>query len=183
LKAAFIGNFEEGQTQTYRFDDVLPQLFRLFVQWLYSRTFKVDAIQDLDEHDDDDEVRYYQAHEYRQIELVQLWVLAERLIIPRLQNQVMGELLKSLNYVYATSWFCCAYAGTPKGSPLRQLAVDTCLYDVKSYEFGSLTHHFPRELLLELAGSVCLKPGKKDNKYLHTRIERNYRVEEEDSII
>lgn len=37
LKAAFNSSFLEGQTQTYRLEDISPSAFRLLVQWLYGQ--------------------------------------------------------------------------------------------------------------------------------------------------
>ncbi|KAE9374841.1 hypothetical protein N431DRAFT_335667, partial [Stipitochalara longipes BDJ] len=87
LKAAFNSSFVEGQTHNYRLDDILPGTFRLFVQWLYEGKFKMvyydPPITEAVQKKTDDRFRG----------LCQLWILAERLIIPRLQNQVMKVLV------------------------------------------------------------------------------------------
>jgi hypothetical protein len=46
LKAAFNSSFIEGQTQTYRLEDMLPSAFRLLAKWFYSE--RIDVQLDID---------------------------------------------------------------------------------------------------------------------------------------
>ncbi|CZT42878.1 uncharacterized protein RSE6_02830 [Rhynchosporium secalis] len=39
LAVAFNGNFIKGRTQTYQIDDTTERAFKLFMQWLYSKSF------------------------------------------------------------------------------------------------------------------------------------------------
>ena len=101
MRAAFDGEFIEGRTKTYRLEDTEPSAFRLFVKYLYSERLEVqdeeyaddgaakegdataeDAETDEDDEDDEDD-------RSRDLEFAQLWVLGDRLLMPRLQNQVM----------------------------------------------------------------------------------------------
>jgi hypothetical protein len=174
LKAAFNSSFIEGQTQTYQLKDVLPSTFRLLVQWLYSNNFKVAPT---DRHRKGWE-EFLAATEAQYNQLVQLWVLAERMIILRLQNKVMGEFLHLLEQQRTTAWIPIAYAGTMAGSPLRQLAVDICLYKISSIWIKAHPDHFPQEMLLDLAASVNLREGKDNTMWIHKRTTKDYFVRE-----
>jgi len=51
LRAAFNSSFLEGQTQTYRLEDIGVNAFRLLVQWLYSQNMDVHIESDLIRND------------------------------------------------------------------------------------------------------------------------------------
>jgi hypothetical protein len=101
FSAAFGGNFSESSTRTLDYDDTDPTVFSIFVQWLYTQ----------------------QVEGHSAKLLTELWVLADALLAPALQNQIMrvlcdvyarkGELL-DLGY---------AYEKTAADSPLRQLGI------------------------------------------------------------
>ena len=70
--------------------------------------------------------------------LVQLWILADRLLIPRLKNRVMRELSNltkvpltwpTLRKYHSSHLIPYIYDRTESGIPLRYLAMDMCLYD------------------------------------------------------
>lgn len=115
MKGAFNSSFVEGQTQTYRLEDVLPSTFRLLVQWLYSNTFKVIPIDRHRKGWEEIPAEFEAQHN----QLVQLWVLVERMIVPRLQNKVMEEFLDAFEQQRTTAWVPIAYAGIMAASPLR----------------------------------------------------------------
>jgi hypothetical protein len=118
LNAAFNSSFLEGQTQTYRLEDIGLSAFRLLVQWLYSQNIDLhievniipnDAVQSVagagkndsskasdgqctnEEGDDDDDIppELYDAWRAQDLDLAQLWVAGDRLLMPRLQNAVI----------------------------------------------------------------------------------------------
>jgi len=89
LKVAFNSNFLEGQTQTYNLEGVSEGCFKLFLEWMYSKTFE-------------DATTVSEC-------LLELWVLADRSIIPKLQNFAIDLLrrsqllhLESLEWVWET---------------------------------------------------------------------------------
>ena len=106
LKAAFTNKrFVEGRTQTYKLEDVQVATFEQFVNWLYSKKLEIN------EEDPD-------------LTLTKLWVLADKFLIPGLQNDTVRKLdayykedaitldAETLHYVYKH---------TAENSPLRGL--------------------------------------------------------------
>ncbi|PVH78672.1 hypothetical protein DL98DRAFT_590023 [Cadophora sp. DSE1049] len=72
--------FVEGQTQSMTFDDINPAVFGSFVHWLYHQQVATDVgIEMIPEF------------------LAEFWIMAERFLIPKLQNQVMDKLFQSLD--------------------------------------------------------------------------------------
>lgn len=76
--AAFNGNFAEGQSQKLDLEDTEPHVFGTFVNWLYSQDIETA----------EGEVPEVST-------LVNLWLLADKCLVPKLQNQVMHALDKS----------------------------------------------------------------------------------------
>ncbi|KAE9381301.1 hypothetical protein N431DRAFT_457902 [Stipitochalara longipes BDJ] len=107
LKAAFNGPFVEGQTQTYKLDDTTENAFTLLSQFFYTQ--KLDG--DLGGKDN------------VVLSLCRLWILAEKLPMPRLQNisidRIEGLRLQE-NQIDATV-FMYVWDNTVYGSPLRRL--------------------------------------------------------------
>jgi len=78
LRGRWGGDGDEGETQTMTLEDVSPEVFNLKLEWVYSQDIK-DGIYDL-------------------MQLVQLWELGQRLLIPKLQNVAMKTLPKQLKF-------------------------------------------------------------------------------------
>lgn len=72
FRAAFKSNFKEGQTQTVELEDIIPDVFGTFADWIYTQQIK--------------------AH-ISKSSLVLLWLLGDRFIVPQLQNRVMDILI------------------------------------------------------------------------------------------
>ena len=179
LRAAFNSSFVEGQTQTYRLEDISTNAFRLFVQWLYSQKIDlhvgIDSVSDNSvqsvagagkngsnkpgneiEEDEEEEVstELVEAWRAQDLDLAQLWVADDRLFIPSLQNTVTLAWYK-LWYSNgkrgcSTSWFNYAYEHTCVGSHLRNLAVDQLAYSVGPDEIKKRAEELPREMLIDL---------------------------------
>ncbi|CZR64432.1 uncharacterized protein PAC_14330 [Phialocephala subalpina] len=139
FKAAFNEGFLEGQTQHYYIDDTDPQVFQILVQWMYYRgaTSKVSGTSN-----------------EKLFILSQLWVLAGKYMIPRLQNHAIDSIRaiqyksKPLIQLEAMHW---VYENAGPGSPLRAYIVAiTARHRGMEYvrDDGS---SFPTELLVELA--------------------------------
>lgn len=81
----------KGQTQKYEIEDTNPETFRVFVQWLYSQ--KLNHIH-YDEHLELElnNLGHFIHCNKGTKSVIELWVLAEKLLIPQLQNEVMTLL-------------------------------------------------------------------------------------------
>jgi len=145
----------KAQTRTYRLEDTSPDAFRLLVRWLYTAQFEAPRDPDLKNFSEADE---------QNLAIVHLWILADKLLIPHLQNQVMRVFSKLVSQgldeydgqYFSTNWIPMAYERTPPDSPLRHLAVDLCLFEVWTSWRNSNQDHFPREILLDFSGAIEL---------------------------
>ncbi|KAH9215323.1 hypothetical protein DL95DRAFT_247029, partial [Leptodontidium sp. 2 PMI_412] len=114
LKAAFDGPFIEGKTGVYNLEDVNPETFRLFAEYLYSGKTTLLHHNCVDQD----------------LTLVQLWVLADRFLVRTLQNQVvihMERIRQSCGEMRPGCWDY-VYDNTTLGSPLRALVAEQCAW-------------------------------------------------------
>lgn len=89
--------------------------------------------------------------------LIQLWITADQLLMPTLQNATMRELLslqetppnQFYNRTYCEEWFPYLYENTASGSPLRNLVVDKFAFNV-DWEHVSTPDNYPQEMLFEM---------------------------------
>jgi hypothetical protein len=157
LSAAFNSNFMEGETQTYRLEDINPSTFRLLVQWLYHGKFDVFKQDDLECPDDEDDPEIEKLWAAQDLDLVQLWIVADKLLIRPLQNAVIAVLEDFWEEPFVrhrgptTSWIPYVYEHTSVGSPLRDFAADVCAYKVSPERFSEAPDDFPKEVLLDMA--------------------------------
>lgn len=79
FRAAFDGIFQEGTTQTMKLGDIEGHIFGLLVNWLY---FQV--VEELETTSLVPEVL---------VSYGKLWILAERCLIPKLQNAIMKRMV------------------------------------------------------------------------------------------
>src|SRR6185437_15763736 len=113
----FNGNFIEGTTQEYNFrDNIALQAVRLLVQWLYSQSLSPHLQQlkeDFGANISNEEGRQICAQE--DLALAQLWVLADMLQIPELQNhvmQMMQDIAMERDCAPASSTYEYVYSNT-----------------------------------------------------------------------
>jgi hypothetical protein len=122
--------------------DVDPEVFGLFVQWLYTKSLLN---------------KYGQpAYQHR---LIGLWVLAKRLFMAQLQNDAINMLderrilenciqVKSLRFVYEN---------TEIGDALRRYLVDVCLQRMHTFSLEIREDFFPNEFEKEVTSAELVK--------------------------
>lgn len=160
--AAFNSNFIEGQTQTYKLDDTTPRAFRLLTQWIYLQKLTISQLQGGVENWKQEE---FSKDERRAIvqefmALVELWVLADKLRIPHLQNLVIDTIHAieektlfapsplSLQYIYDN---------TAPGSQLRRFAVEVSISSLQPKDFINkrVAKYIPHQMLLDFAAHAA----------------------------
>jgi hypothetical protein len=91
----------------------------------------------------------------QEIDFIHFWVLADKLLIPSLQNAIVRELEIMWNLgvdrAIGVGWVPFVYEHTSVGSPLRALTLDHCAYGINSDWFPEEPTAFPHEMLLDLA--------------------------------
>lgn len=110
FNAAFTGSFLEGETQSMTLEDVHPIVFGLLVYWIYTET-----------------VAIHKTGEKQWKLLVDLWLLAQRCLIPKLQNDVMIKLYTRVNVIDNSQLvklcICVYQRHETEDTPLRALVV------------------------------------------------------------
>ncbi|KUJ22796.1 uncharacterized protein LY89DRAFT_763279 [Mollisia scopiformis] len=146
FQAAFNSSFIEGQTQEYRLQDTSEIVVRVLINWFYTKKVDVEALGFTGESI---KTAYY---ETRFISLVELWILAEKLLIPELQNMVIREFyrLKLAAMIVPTSCFHAIYEDTVVGSPLRRLCVDICVVYLKHSVYRETADQIPHDMFVDL---------------------------------
>ncbi|KAN0103411.1 hypothetical protein V8E51_011724 [Hyaloscypha variabilis] len=156
MKTTFNSLFKEGQTKCYCLEDTEPNVFRLFVQWLYAQDYKVisgaDTLEGVadSEHATEKERRLNE----QDANMVGLWILGDKLMIPALQNAAMKTLKKLLPFRNSTAWIPAVYEGTIPGCQLRAFAVDYARAQLPAGWVAEHPEHFPQEALVELYTSM-----------------------------
>ena len=150
FKAAFDSAFVEGQTQIYRLNDVNRRVFPHLINYLY--TERVDLSLELYEKDEPESVKDQQAAQEE--DLMQLWVLADKLLIPSLQNGVVETFecmwREGTDRAMCTTCATYVYEHTAEHSPLQKLVADHCAFDLNDDHVLKARHDYPKELLLDM---------------------------------
>lgn len=136
LKAAFASAFEEGRTRIYTLENVDEGTFALFTEFLYTGTVDSRA-----------------AVAVCDSKLPRLWVLAEKFLLPALQNRAMDLIRVGLDEHRHILTDCLdwVYENTPVGSPLREVFVWQVGLEIDPDIFALEPDMFPVPFLLELA--------------------------------
>ncbi|TVY83280.1 hypothetical protein LSUE1_G007644 [Lachnellula suecica] len=149
FKAAFNSEFIEGKTGMYKLDDVDPEAVKLLVRWMYTKKLTI-TVDDIETEKTEEEIETFELFE----ELaVKLWILAERLLMPALQNQTIDWLWKKLGVGRTQLTILeTIYEQTSAGSALRRYAVAQCAFNFSGSmsSYVSLQVLFPVPMLLEL---------------------------------
>ncbi|KAH7417490.1 hypothetical protein BKA64DRAFT_636848 [Cadophora sp. MPI-SDFR-AT-0126] len=154
LDAAFKSDFVEGQTQEYRFEDSSVEAVRLLVHWFYTQMLDIiDPTELVDEHVEGVIERALN----QDMALIKLWVLAEKLLIPRLQNFVIDEMERCGKIICRVPVQCFkeAYEKTSPGSPLRRFLVDDCGWYLVPEWYSKESNAFPSEMLIDLVTKLA----------------------------
>jgi hypothetical protein len=135
LKKAFTGGLAESRTQTMVLEDIEEQVFALFVNWIYTQ-----------------EVVHEDGQSPGAKLLIKLWVLAQKLLVPELQNQMIEAIEKrrKADNIIHTGMLEYVYKQTIIGSPLRRLLVDQYAYGTKGGHLLSKSGQFSKECLIDI---------------------------------
>ncbi|TVY41601.1 hypothetical protein LOCC1_G007767 [Lachnellula occidentalis] len=183
FEKAFNSNFEEGQTQTYKLEDVEPDTFRFFSKWMYSQKLSllehdIDTVYARAMGEDDQHSEKCVMQDYL---LAELWILGDRLFMKSLQNYVMQDMVATGHACGSMDYACLPiiYRNTLTGSPLRRLVVDQ--YAWGSVPLSARATTYPPEMLLELAELYYnAAPKSVKSRKLSEIVEANYLITEEE---
>jgi hypothetical protein len=135
--AAFNGNFQEGQTQTMKFDDVDVTAFGVLSDWFYTQkiTDSEDKLPDL-------------------TTLGRVWILGDRFLIPKLQNMAMDMICDKLYKGEPIGKFCKdASQFKSARNPLIESIVDAMVFASPS-SFGLRFPSIPLPIVAKIAHAL-----------------------------
>ena len=95
-------------------------------------------------------------------QLIYLWILADKLLIPRLQNMAIGKLyyILSEHSLISVQVTIHIWNSTRESSPLRCLCLDTWLKGDCSSFLKDHSENLPKEFLVELSCGLYKMFGK-----------------------
>jgi hypothetical protein len=147
LKKAFSSGFVEGQTQTYKLEDTTEFAFRFLTQWFYREKLDLDVHKDeISETGADHKIKCAK----QGLALVELWTLADLLLVDKLQDHVMDLMARIQKSCGAMNRHCFyyIYENTSADSPLRRLAVDQAAWE--GFVNPNNSQEYPKEMLLDI---------------------------------
>ena len=169
LKSAFTSVFIEGRTQTYKLDDASPEAVRLLCGWLYAQQLDIESAAKLWTA----ETFPKKFNELKS--LVELWILAGKLLLPRLQNLAINTIKEYTHAMKAAkgvlvlgAWNPLGYYhglvavaeqlynNTAEGSPLRLLCIEDLsrLIVVEPGFFAKTRKNLPNELTCDILAFI-----------------------------
>lgn len=161
FKAAFESKLMEGRTQTYRIDGPFDDnVIRVLAHWLCTSEIDLNYIKNLETGN---LIQLPQARTgdrvVRNIDpfvelLICLWVLANRLLVPKLQNaalEKLSELVMAQRLLPSQKSCEFAYEHTAEGSSLRAWIVICWAMETLASRFREVSRNLPQEMLHEVA--------------------------------
>ncbi|TVY71183.1 hypothetical protein LSUE1_G008210 [Lachnellula suecica] len=181
FERAFNGGFEEGRTQTYELDDVDPDTFRYFSEWLYSQKLTLMNHEILDKSTwTEAEI---QAHNIECSQedkhLVGLWILGDKFDVVALQNYAIDQM-ERVRIKCGFMGITCAqsiYENTMPGSPLRRLVVDQHILDGTFSFMAIYASKFPQEMLADMVTIYARVQDLPQSKKTELRVDEYYVVD------
>ncbi|RDL36902.1 uncharacterized protein BP5553_06254 [Venustampulla echinocandica] len=140
FRSAFNSNCIEGETQEYRLTNTTVGTVELLFQWLYSQDLNLTQLEE------------QKAEIPESGSLVLLWLLADKLLIRRLQNLVIRQIDETIQqfgllplHVLHTVW-----QNTAEGCALRRYLIDAINCRMAHVDFKASAESFPKDMLVEL---------------------------------
>jgi len=150
FKAAFESPMVEGTMQTMRLEDVEVETFGVLVHWMYTGEFKAGLRAFTNDKDDTD---------YDLTAVAKVWKLAQRLLMPRLQNSAMEEIFKNRRVSSDDSIIKLAkFIFRSRETVDKNLALFITLFialEMGFTRYQRLAYRLPHILVVDISGALC----------------------------
>ncbi|RDW73717.1 hypothetical protein BP5796_07159 [Coleophoma crateriformis] len=157
FSAAFNGHFAEATEDSMNYHAFSEKAFRLFLHWSYTQEIGTDDDEPLSAS-----------------EIVNLYIEADKLRAPKLQNQVI-DLICKLDYI-PSYLFHKVYENTIDTSPLRKVFVDKCATSLlKSINF---IEEYPPQMLVDIINAMKENAGSRKKSTTKAQLAK-YHVSED----
>lgn len=129
-------------------EDVLPTTFDLFLDWLYMQKVETNL--------DPDAPNATQNEQY--MGFAKLWILADRLLVPRLQNEVIiaFDKVRVANNLRLEICSNIIYENTAEGSPLQQYIVQLAGSGFENKRKLLQSRFYSKDMLFDVITEVIL---------------------------
>ena len=152
LRKALTGPWKESSTRKYTLDHTSVEAFILLMKYMYTGvlTFKYHDLGDLSSPCDSfsDETSRLVSCTAQNLTLVELWVLADYLQIPRVCNLVVNQIKSSAKmcttFTDSPNAVACAYKCSADDSVLRKLMAQIWAHDLEA--MGLFKSALPKDL-------------------------------------
>jgi len=160
FNAAFNGSFNESMTKIMDFETPSCDSFGLFVDWIYSQKLG----------DGEGELPCAK-------ELVNLWVLADSILVPALQNKAMEAINEhaTKHADLPSGFFVHLYQTTTEESKLRALFIDMFVAFPNSI---TNPHELPYEMLVDIVKATAETHTRQPTRFSKDKMSK-YFVDEE----
>lgn len=163
----------EHESQTFCLENVTARTFQMLVQWMYSKTLNLRQIRRVREEIDD--YTYFVSPDAPVSDAVKreedmtmacLWVLAENLKMPVLQNILIDRIDRITNecHTIPCSTYHYIYRSTKSESLLRKYTMDSAIRYIDVKTLRDREAEIPRPLLVTLGVKMLdLQRKREDN--------------------
>ena len=139
-----------GRSSIHRsLEGVDAEVFGLFVSWLYT-----------------ERVINKRGDPPFQQRCVGLWILGNRLQLPKLSNDALNalEARRRKEGAFQTKAFHYIYNNTKEGAPLRRYVTDVCAFFMPNLTEREKSEHFPEELNQDIFLASLIRRIKPENE-------------------
>jgi hypothetical protein len=149
LKAAFTRGFSEAITCEIVLENTLPELLGLFVHWMYTQDIPTTICDDMSlpvAKGDEQELP-------SMVHLFELWLLADYLQVPELQNKVLDTIRRRIARIryYQLPALRIPFEKTLQGSVVRKFVIDLLCWSSKpAKNLFDRRAMIPSEMFIEL---------------------------------
>ncbi|TVY13743.1 hypothetical protein LARI1_G008202 [Lachnellula arida] len=143
----------DGQIQVFRMEEENPKAFHHFVSWIYTRKIGYLVTGSKVSSAPRSRVSQLVAQFSEQTTvLFHLWILAQELQIPRLQNVAMNCLVLTgpLNSKLVGSLSFVMYQRTDVESPLRHFMAQTCAWHMDPSDIDTFAENFDKNFVIDV---------------------------------
>ncbi|KFY71686.1 hypothetical protein V499_08133 [Pseudogymnoascus sp. VKM F-103] len=152
FRAAFEGSFQEAVRGEVVLKETSAMAFGMMIEWLYAGKISEELCTDSDLSIADKMVKDKPTFS----QLLDVWILADYLIAPQLQNFVIDTMTSRImkRRLPPVKDFVYFYEHTQSGSPMRKFLVDLCIwrYGEKAPLYRTDVAFMPREM----AGDIMM---------------------------
>ncbi|KAK5675406.1 hypothetical protein LTS10_011848 [Elasticomyces elasticus] len=170
--AALKKDWQEGQDRAVKLPEAEPEVFSNYVQWLYSGAVPCKDATNSGEAD-----------------LIKLWILADLLMAPKLQDLIATTIITARRTEKCTlAWEVVneTYSKTAEGSPLRRLVIDLYVKAGTADWLSKDTRTVPQEFMTDLTKALLSQRMVKETakteelKGLYAGVPCGYHVHDKD---